>query len=44
MAIKTSSENFRNFCDRFWKALVELYMMVHVYSVRSVDQFQENLF
>eukprot|EP01050_Picozoa_sp_SAG11_P053574 SAG11_NODE_31705_length_289_cov_5.147368_1_plen_79_part_10 len=22
MAIKTSSENFRNFCDRFWKALV----------------------
>ena len=27
MAIKTSSENFRNFCDRFWKALVELYLM-----------------
>eukprot|EP01050_Picozoa_sp_SAG11_P058540 SAG11_NODE_37464_length_256_cov_3.503185_1_plen_25_part_10 len=25
MAIKTSSEKFRNFCDRFWKALLELY-------------------
>eukprot|EP01050_Picozoa_sp_SAG11_P000440 SAG11_NODE_13_length_26388_cov_67.360341_12_plen_38_part_00 len=36
MAIKTSSENFRNFGDRFWKALLELYMMV--YSLRSVDQ------